>query len=251
MFKTFLITISFFIFFNNTKAEIENSVLAKLPIYDFYNKSYKDLSYEEKKRVDIFGLRVKALNPNIWTVLNVEQTENRHLIPMRNLILIDSEKKDFQLNSFDFDFKFKKVKKRHILSMPHDKYPIIDFFYNFNFKKNSITKTPIKDHAYHIRFSAVPHIKSGLYFRNGMQYLLLKELSSEITTGVDYKIQTTFNQKQINIKINNLEVLNFQTKDEFKGMFGMANDWNPMVITNLNVRGTYNNQQKTYSGLIK
>lgn len=217
-----------------------------------FGKSYKKLSSAERWKIKMNGLRFSALDPVVWGHLKVDTTENKNLVSIRPFYLRDSEKRGFKLTKARLRFAYKYRAHRQISLQPQTNASMLDIEIGGKYIPSVPPAPPAHDTAYVLRLSALPGIRSGLFFRNGINYSLVKRgKKKNIKTGKDYTLDLHIAGEEFTATLNGREILSYFKEKFGYGLFSLQSGWNPIYLSELQLKGTVDSSVVHYSGLLQ
>jgi hypothetical protein len=230
---------------SHSAASAEPSILQPLPpevVLNLYSKPFGELTDSQKWRIKIHGLRLTPLHPAIWGTLRREQTDNRHLVPIKRYILRDSEQSGYELEEISVSFRFKQESARYMERMPHQKDPVFEIGFGGEFAEDSIADAPKRDRFYALRFSAFPRLESSLFLRDQENFTMLVPMAQkQLAVGVDYKVSIKCRESKLSADLNGQPAVTWQSPAEHnpcRGLVYLQTSWHPVFVKELTVRGS-------------
>jgi len=211
----------------------------------YYKKSYTELAKRERWRVKIHGLRNVPLHPDVWEIKKLDRTDSRALVPIRPYYLRTSEDKDFRFRSISFRVRFNAVEDHAIIGNPWSYSPILDIGFGASFRLDPSRKKVREDHEYIARISAQPEVPPGFWFRSRLRSVKLKELGEPgINTARWYEVELQVAHARAELRIDGKKVAEIEGEALDAGLVSLSNDWHPIQMKDLRVRGVYLREDK-------
>lgn len=242
-------------------ARAESSILQPLPpevVLNLYSMPLDALTDSQKWRIKIHGLRLTPLHPAVWGALNREQTDNRHLVPIKRYLLRDSEESGYEFEEISVSFRFKQESERYMIRMPHQKDPVFEIGFGGEFAEDSIADAPKRDRFYALRFSSFPRLESGLFLRDQESFTKLAPIAQkQLTVGVDYRVSIKCRGNKLSTDLNGQPAVTWQSPAEnhlCRGLLYLQTSWHPVFVKELIIRGSQVNgaarQPVSHSGIL-
>ena len=237
-----------FLYVNEVRAE---SIFLPPRYVDLYNKPVPALSSREFWRIKIHGLRMVALDPQVWAVRKIDRTENRHLVPIRPLFLRASEQDTFELHEISFIFRFKKESEKRMMKTPHIKDPVFDISFSGEFEAGGVGMLPKQDRSYVLRLSAFPAIPSGIFFRSHSRFVPVQNISPvRFETGRDYFVQLKTIGTEAYVFVDEKQLAQVSGRAFSKGFVSLTTAWHPIRMKNLKVDASLAGEKLQFAGII-
>jgi hypothetical protein len=234
-----------------------DSVLLRPGLLSLYDQNFSKLPHRARWQIRIHGLRFSALHPLIWGQLRSERTLNRNIVPIRPLYLRISENPRYAVEKIELTFRYKPIKQGHIGDNPNLYDPQLDIGFGGQYERGLPGEAPFKNQGYLARFTAIPVLESGIYYRSREKLLLIRPAAfPHIRTGQRQKTVMIFDQKSVQIILNGKPYIKIQAKNLNRGLISLSSGWHPLKISTLKISGSVvqpngSRTKVVQSGLVK
>ncbi|MCB0324495.1 MAG: hypothetical protein KDD69_13025 [Bdellovibrionales bacterium] len=225
-----------------TGAYAESALQAPPTDRSIYDRDPRSLTKKERWKIRLHGLRVAALDPNVWAMRRIDRTDNRRLIPIRPYYLRASEDPTFRLTEILMTLRFDSASSHNIEQAPATHSPVFEIGFGGKFVMGLPGERPAEDSGYAVRLSASPLVQNGLVYHSHANSVLLQEGSPETTieAGQAYRLRLTVGAREAVLYVNEKPYFRYRSTGEQElqaGLVSLVGDWLPVTVTDLTVRG--------------
>ncbi len=222
---------------------------------NLYSKSRDALSKAEAWKIRLHGLRMAPLDPHVWAIRRIDQTDNRKLVPIRPYFLRASEQQTFRLKEVLLRFAFESVGAPQMLDAPSLHSPVFDIEFAGEFRMGLPGRRPAEDSAYLYRVSSTPLFESGFFYRSFLKSKRIDSAAYEFTPGRSYELRIATSSTDAEVFVDNKKIAAISGENFSSGLLSLIVGWHPIRVEKLEVLGSLENKVGerslvSYSGLL-
>lgn len=229
----------------STRARLASDQVLHTPAVDLqlYSKKKKDLSKSEASKIELHGLRMAPLDPRVWAIRRIDQTDSRRLVPIRPYVLRSSDNPSFRLKEVVLRLRFNSVSESQMRDAPSLHSPVFDLEFAGDFQMGLPGKRPAEDSAYVFRFSGSPLFESGFFYRSYLRSKRLDSASYGVTSGKTYELKLLTSESSAEIFLDGKKQAEIHGEDFSQGLLSLIVGWHPIKVESLSVTGSVLNKE--------